>query len=126
MLAVAAFAPLPDAPADAAPTHERVSKGHVLVVAVLALTAASWAVLMGVAPLLQLRRMIQRRSSADVSIGYLLILLPGFALWVGYGLASGNPALVVPNSVAFVVAAVTVICAVRLRRRRAGTAVPGR
>jgi uncharacterized protein with PQ loop repeat len=75
---------------------------------------------MGVAPLLQLRRMIRRRSSADVSVGYLLILLPGFALWVGYGIASSDAALVVPNSVAFVVAAVTTIGAVWLRPARAG------
>lgn len=35
---------------------------------VLAVTAASWAVLMALAPLLQVRRMVQRRSSADVSL----------------------------------------------------------
>lgn len=36
---------------------------------VLAVAAGSWAVLMGLAPLLQLRRMLLRRSSADVSVG---------------------------------------------------------
>lgn len=40
--------------------------------------------------------MLQRHSSADVSIGYLLILLPGFALWVAYGISSSNIALVIP------------------------------
>jgi hypothetical protein len=35
----------------------------------------------------------------------LLILLPGFGLWVAYGIASIDMALVVPNVVAFVVAA---------------------
>jgi len=50
-----------------------------------------------------------------VSIGYLLILLPGFALWVAYGIASSNIALVIPNVVAFVVAAATVACALHLR-----------
>lgn len=56
----------------------------------LALTAASWAVLMALTPLLQVRRMVQRRSSADVSLGYLdlVILIPGFALWAAYGVAS--------------------------------------
>jgi uncharacterized protein with PQ loop repeat len=72
---------------------------------------------MGVAPLLQVRRMWQRHSSADVSIGYLLILLPGFALWVGYGVSSADIALVIPNVVAFVVAMATVACAVHLRGR---------
>lgn len=87
-------------------------------VAIFAVAAASWAVLMGVAPLLQVRRMLHRRSSADVSIGYLLILLPGFALWVAYGIASTDIALVIPNIVAFVVATATVVCAVQLRRRQ--------
>jgi MtN3 and saliva related transmembrane protein len=87
------------------------------VVAIFAFAAASWAILMGVAPLLQVRRMLQRRSSADVSIGYLLILLPGFALWVIYGLASHDIALVIPNIVAFIVATATVTCALHLRRR---------
>ena len=84
---------------------------------IFAVAAASWAVLMGVAPLLQVRRMLQRRSSADVSIGYLLILLPGFALWVAYGISSSDVALVIPNVVAFIVAAITVACALHLRSR---------
>jgi MtN3 and saliva related transmembrane protein len=85
------------------------------VVGIFAVAAASWAVLMGLAPLLQLRRMLARRSSADVSIGYLLVLLPGFALWVAYGVASSDVALVVPNIVALIVATVTVAYALRLR-----------
>ncbi len=86
-------------------------------VTLFAVAAASWAVLMAVAPLLQVRRMLRRRSSADVSIGYLLILLPGFALWVAYGIASSDIALVIPNIVAFAVAAATVACALHLRGR---------
>ncbi len=67
---------------------------------VLAVSAASWAVLMAVSPLLQVRRMLERRSSADVSIADLAILLPGVALWIAYGVALGNAALIVPNIVA--------------------------
>jgi MtN3 and saliva related transmembrane protein len=84
---------------------------------VLAFAAGGWAVLMGLAPLLQVRRMLQRRSSADVSVGYLLVLLPGFALWVAYGVALGDRTLVIPNVVAFTVTAGTVGCALRLRSR---------
>lgn len=47
----------------------------------------------------------------------LLILIPGFALWVAYGIASADMALVIPNVVAFVVATTTVICAFQLRAR---------
>jgi uncharacterized protein with PQ loop repeat len=86
------------------------------VASILAVAAASWAVLMGLAPLLQVRRMVQRQSSEDVSIGYLMVLLPGFALWILYGIATSNLALVVPNAVALAVRAATTACAILLRR----------
>lgn len=70
---------------------------------------------MAIAPVLQIRRMLRRRSSADVSLGYLLILLPGFALWAAYGVALGDPYLVAPNVVAFLTGGLTVACALWLR-----------
>jgi len=73
----------------------------------LAVVAASWGVLMALSPILQIRRMLERRSSADVSLGYLAVLQIGFVLWVGYGLSLGNPALIVPNSVALAVGLLT-------------------
>ncbi len=82
---------------------------------VLGFVAGGWAIAMGLAPILQVRRMAQRQSSADFSVGYVLILLPGFALWVGYGVVAGNMFLVVPNALAFVVASLTVVYALRLR-----------
>lgn len=83
----------------------------------IAILAAGWATLMALAPLLQARRMLQRGSSADVSLGYLLVLLPGFALWVAYGASRGDVALVVPNALAFAVDAATTMIAARFRRR---------
>jgi MtN3 and saliva related transmembrane protein len=74
---------------------------------VLGTMAAAWGVLMAISPLLQIRRMLERRSSADVSLGYLAVLQIGFVLWVGYGFALGNLALIVPNSVAFLVGVIT-------------------
>lgn len=82
----------------------------------LAVAASSWGVLMGVAPLLQIRRMLREQSSREVSMGYFTILLIGFLLWIAYGVAARNPALVVPNSVALLVAASLMIVARRLRR----------
>lgn len=81
----------------------------------LAVLAASWGVLMAIAPALQIRRIIERRSSDDVSIGYLAVLLVGFVLWVGYGISLPNLAIVVPNSVALIVGIVTVLVARRYR-----------
>ncbi len=87
----------------------------------LAVLAASWGVLMALSPILQIRRILERRSSDDVSLGYLGVLLVGFTLWVAYGISLGNAALIVPNLVALVVGVVTVVIA---RRYRTPTASP--
>jgi uncharacterized protein with PQ loop repeat len=60
--------------------------------------------------------MLERQSSADVSIAYLAVLEFGFLLWVGYGLSLGNPVIALPNSVAAVVGAATILVAWFLRR----------
>ena len=93
------------------------------VIALFGFLAGGWAVIMGVAPVLQIRRMRQRQSSADVSLGYLLILFPGFVLWIAYGVASSDPALIVPNIVALVICAVTISYAIALRPRASSAAV---
>jgi MtN3 and saliva related transmembrane protein len=77
----------------------------------LGAAAAAWGVLMAISPLLQIRRMIVRRSSADVSIAYLLVLEFGFFLWIGYGIALGNPFIAIPNTVAAIVGAITMAVA---------------
>jgi uncharacterized protein with PQ loop repeat len=102
---------------------------------ILAATASSWAVLMAVAPVLQIRRMLREQSSRQVSVGYFMILLIGFLLWIAYGAAAGILALVIPNCVALLVGAAAVIVALRLRwresqssadrRARRGGAGPG-
>jgi uncharacterized protein with PQ loop repeat len=83
----------------------------------LEVAASSWAVLMGIAPVLQIRRMLCQRSSEDVSVGYFAILLVGFVLWIAYGAAAGITALVIPNAVALLIGAAVVIVALLLRRR---------
>jgi MtN3 and saliva related transmembrane protein len=93
-----------------------------MVVPVLAVAASSWGVLMGVAPVLQIRRMLREHSSRDVSLGYFMILLAGFVLWIFYGIAAGNMALVIPNTVALLVGIALVTVALRLRHRPAGKA----
>jgi len=91
-----------------------------MVVTGLAVAAAAWGVLMGVSPVLQIRRMLRQRSSRDVSVGYFSILLVGFLLWIGYGIASRNPALIVPNTVALLIGVSTIAIALRLRRQVSG------
>jgi len=91
-----------------------------MVVTGLAVAAAAWGVLMGVSPVLQIRRMLRQRSSRDVSVGYFSVLLVGFLLWISYGIASRNLALIVPNAVALLIGVSTVAIALRLRRPVSG------
>jgi MtN3 and saliva related transmembrane protein len=86
-----------------------------MVVTGLAVAAATWGVMMGISPLLQIRRMLRQRSSRDVSVGYFAILLVGFVLWISYGIASRNLALIVPNTVALLIGIGAVAVALRLR-----------
>ncbi len=87
-------------------------------VTVFGIAAATWGLVMAISPGLQIRRMLVRRSSADVSVGYYVLLVPGFGLWVAYGLASSDLALVIPNAVAFAVGTATIVVARLLRRVR--------
>ena len=88
----------------------------------LAVLAASWGVMMALSPILQLRRILERRSSADVSIAYLGVLQIGFTVWAAYGMALGNLAIIVPNAVAFMVGAATIAIALRFRNTTASEA----
>jgi uncharacterized protein with PQ loop repeat len=81
----------------------------------LAVLAASWGVAMALSPILQIRRILERRSSADLSLTYLGVLQVGFMLWIAYGISLPNAAIVVPNAVAFGVGLVTIALAARYR-----------
>ena len=83
----------------------------------LGLVAATWAIAMALGPILQIRKIIEHKSSRGISIGYFLILLVGFALWLAYGIAASSLVLIVPNAVAAVVIAATIAVALRYRRR---------
>jgi len=43
------------------------------------------------------------------------VLFIGFVLWIAYGIAADNYALIVPNTVAAVVIAATILVAMRYR-----------
>ncbi|MCW6006036.1 SWEET family sugar transporter [Micromonospora sp. CPCC 205371] len=92
-------------------------RGDRTLVTLLGIAAATWGLVMATAPILQIRRMILRRSSSDLSLGYFGVLLPGFVLWIGYGWTRADWALVIPNILALTVGVVTVVVALSLRRR---------
>ena len=84
----------------------------------LGFAAAFWGILMAISPALQIRKMIQHRSSREVSVAYFSVLLIGFALWLAYGISIDNWYLIVPNAVAIMVCATTIAIALRFRVRR--------
>lgn len=81
----------------------------------LAVIAATTGIVMATAPVLQIRRMFVRRSSDDLSLAYLGVLLVGFVVWISYGISLGNLALIIPNAVALVVTITTIVVALRFR-----------
>jgi MtN3 and saliva related transmembrane protein len=81
----------------------------------LGITAASWAVVMALSPILQIREIVRRGSSEGISIGYFGVLLIGFGLWISYGIATHNIPLVAPNCVACLVMGCTILVALDKR-----------
>lgn len=81
----------------------------------LGIIAATWAIVMALAPLLQIREILRCRNSSGLSVAYLLVLIVGFVLWVAYGTATGDLPLIVPNTLAAIVMSVTVLIALRYR-----------
>ena len=87
-----------------------------MIATALGTIAAVFGVTMALSPLLQVRRMLATRSSRDVSVAYLGVMTAGFVIWVAYGWSIVNPFIIVPNSVALVVYALTTGLAVQLAR----------
>jgi len=83
----------------------------------LAVAAAAWGVAMALSPLLQIRAIRAAGSSEAVSVGYQQVLLVGFVLWLAYGIALENFALIVPNTIAALVSASTIVIVLRFRNR---------
>lgn len=82
---------------------------------ILAAVAATWGVAMAVSPILQIRAIRAHRSSRGVSIGYQQVLLVGFILWLSYGIALHNIAIIIPNIVAAVVSVATIAVSLHYR-----------
>jgi MtN3 and saliva related transmembrane protein len=80
-----------------------------------ALMAATWAIAMALSPVLQIRRIVELKSARGVSIAYFLVLLVGFVLWLAYGLAADNLALIIPNALAAIVSTATIAVAMHYR-----------
>ncbi len=81
----------------------------------IAYVTTFWGLLMGLAPLLQVRVIVRERSSEGISAGWVLILLVGFLLWLAYGFVNRDVPLIITNVVAV---SVTTTLLVTMRRYR--------
>jgi uncharacterized protein with PQ loop repeat len=77
--------------------------------------ATAYGVLGALKTLLQTRQMLARRSSGDVSAGFLASYAGGYAIWLAYGLATGSLPLIVVDTVGLLCAGLTAAVALSLR-----------
>jgi MtN3 and saliva related transmembrane protein len=77
--------------------------------------ATTYGVFMSLAPLLQARKIRQRRSSSDVSILYLVVLVVGIALYLTYGVSIANRFLIITCAVSIVATTTTLLIALAYR-----------
>ncbi len=73
--------------------------------------------IMALAGLPQIARILQRRSSADISLIMYFIFVGGQVCWVWYGFLMSSMSLVIANSVAFFVNLTIVTLTLRFRRQ---------
>jgi uncharacterized protein with PQ loop repeat len=77
--------------------------------------ATVYGVLGALKTLLQTRQMLARRSSGEVSAGFLASYAGGYAIWLAYGLSTGSIPLIVVDIVGLLCAGLTLAVALSLR-----------
>jgi len=81
----------------------------------LGTAATVYGVLGALKTLLQARQMLARRTSGDVSAGFLASYAGGYAIWLAYGLSSGNVPLIVVDAAGLLCGGLTLAVALSLR-----------
>ena len=81
----------------------------------LGTAATAYGVLAALKSLLQTRQMLARRSSRDVSAGFLASYTGGYAIWLAYGLSTSSLPLIVVDTAGLLCAGLTIAVALSLR-----------
>ena len=81
----------------------------------LGTVATAYGVLGALKSLLQTRQMLARRTSGDVSAGFLASYVGGYAIWLAYGLSTGSLPLIVVDTVGLLCGGLTLAVALSLR-----------
>ena len=82
----------------------------------LAVAALILGFVMGCAPLLQLKRMIRTRSSTDLSLPYIGLILVGSVTWTLYGIAIDNPSVYISNAAGILTTSATIAIGLHYRK----------
>jgi|HubBroStandDraft_6_1064221.scaffolds.fasta_scaffold100894_3 uncharacterized protein with PQ loop repeat len=81
----------------------------------LGTAATVYGVLGALKTLLQARQMLARRTSGDVSAGFLASYAGGYAIWLAYGLSTGSLPLIVVDTAGLFCGGLTLAVALSLR-----------
>ena len=81
----------------------------------LGTAATVYGALAALKTLLQTRQMLARRSSREVSAGFLASSVGGYAIWLTYGLSTGSLPLIVVDTVGLLCGGLTLAVALSLR-----------
>ena len=81
--------------------------------------ATGMGTLFAISPALQIRRMRMAKSSANISLGFMVISIGNFAIWATYGYLIGSFPLLAPNVLAFTIASANLLTALYYRPRAA-------
>jgi uncharacterized protein with PQ loop repeat len=81
----------------------------------LGTAATAYGVVGALKSLLQTRQMLARRTSREVSAGFLASYAGGYAIWLAYGLSTGSIPLIVVDTVGLLCAGLTLAVALVLR-----------
>ena len=86
----------------------------------LAIATTCWGLLMGIAPIMQIRLILRTRDASGTSITWIVVLKIGLILWLAYGIAAGSAPLIITNVVAVGVGFVLLAAVVVYRRPQSG------
>jgi uncharacterized protein with PQ loop repeat len=81
----------------------------------LALGATGYGVFAALTALLQMRQMLRRRASCDVSARFFAAYAGGYAIWLLYGLSVGDVPLIVVDAAGLLCGGATLAVALSLR-----------
>jgi len=81
----------------------------------LALAATGYGVFAALTALLQMRQMLRRRASCDISARFFAAYTGGYAIWLLYGLSVGDVPLIVVDAAGLLCGGATLAVALSLR-----------